>query len=89
MTGQVSPYFFKGLQDNIYCHFNYISGTVALFGECINGYHDKGKYTLTTNKTDISFYKTKAECLLSKAHLLWKYIKKILKMLMLHFYLQV
>lgn len=67
MTGQVSPYFFKGLQDNIYCHFNYVSGTVALFGECINGYHDKGKYTLTTNKTDISYYKTKAECLLSKA----------------------
>lgn len=67
MTGQISPYFLKKLQDNIYCHFNYVSGTVALFGECINGYHDKGKYTLTTNKTDISYYKTKAECLLRKA----------------------
>ena len=67
MTGQVSPYYLKGLQDNIYCHFNYVSGTVALSGECINGHHDKGKYTLTTNKTDISYYKTKAECLLSKA----------------------
>ena len=67
MTGQVSPYFLKGLQDNIYCHFNYVSGTVALYGECISGYHDKGKYTLTTNKTDISYYKTKAECLLGKA----------------------
>ena len=55
MTGQVSPYYFKGLQDNIYCHFNYVSGTVALFGECINGYHNKGKYTLTTNKNDISY----------------------------------
>ena len=67
MTGQFSPYFLKKSQDNIYCHFNYVSGTVALFGECINGYHDKGKYTLTTNKTDISYYKTKAECLLRKA----------------------
>ena len=67
MTGQVSPYFLKGLQDNVYCHFNYVSGTVALYGECISGYHDKGKYTLTTNKTDISYYKTKAECLLGKA----------------------
>ena len=67
MTGQVSPYFLKGLQNNIYCHFNYVSGTVALYGECINGYHDKGKYTLTTNKTDISYYKTKADCLLKKA----------------------
>mgnify|MGYP004456997837 CR=1 FL=1 len=67
MTGQVSPYFFKGLQNNIYCHFNYVSGTVALYGECINGYHNKGKYTLTTNKTDISYYKSKADCLLKKA----------------------
>lgn len=67
MTGQVSPYYFKGLKDNIYCHFNYVSGTAALFGECINGHHNKGKYTLTTNKNDISYYKTKSECLLSKA----------------------
>ena len=66
MTGQVSPYFLKGLQNNIYCHFNYVSGTVALYGECINGYHNKGKYTLTTNKTDISYYKSKADCLLKK-----------------------
>ena len=67
MTGQVSPYFLRGLQNNVYCHFNYVSGTVALYGECINGYHDKGKYTLTTSKTDISYYKTKADCLLKKA----------------------
>ena len=67
MTGQVSPYFLKGLQNNIYCHFNYVSGVAALYGECINGYHDKGKYTLTTNKNDISYYKTKAQCLLGKA----------------------
>ena len=67
MTGQVSPYYLKGLQDNVYCHFNYVSGVVALSGECINGHHDKGKYTLSTNKTDISYYKTKAECLLRKA----------------------
>ena len=76
MTGQVSPYFLKGFQDNVYCHFNYVSGNVALYGECINGYHDKGKYTLTTNKTDIAYYKTKAECLLSKATPLMEIYKK-------------
>ena len=76
MTGQVSPYYFKGLQDNIYCHFNYVSGTVALFGECINGYHNKGKYTLTTNKNDISYYKTKSKILLNKATLLMEIYKK-------------
>ena len=76
MTGQVSPYYFKGLQDNIYCHFNYVSGTVALFGECINGYHNKGKYTLTTNKNDISYYTTKSKILLNKATPLMEIYKK-------------
>ena len=67
MTGQVSPYFLKGLQNNIYCHFTYVSGTVALYGECINGYHNEGMYTLTTKKNDVSYYKKKADCLLKKA----------------------
>ena len=67
MTGQVSPYYLTGLQNSVYCHFNYVSGAVALTGECIKDYHDKGKYHLTSNKKDVSYYKTKSECLLNKA----------------------
>ena len=67
MTGQVSPYYLTGLQNSVYCHFNYVSGTVALTGECIKGHHNKGKYHLTSNKTDVAYYKTKSECLLNKA----------------------
>lgn len=67
MTGQVSPYYLTGLQNSVYCHFNYVSGAVALTGECIKGYHNKGKYHLTSNKTDVAYYKTKSECLLNKA----------------------
>lgn len=67
MTGQVSPYYLTGIQNSVYCHFNYVSGTVALAGECIQGYHNKGKYHLTSNKTDVTYYKSKAECLLNKA----------------------
>ena len=67
MTGQVSPYYLKNFQDSVYCHFNYVSGAAALTGECINGYHDKGKYFLTSNKADISYYRDKCNCLLSKA----------------------
>ena len=67
MTGQVSPYYLSGLQNSVYCHFNYVSGTVALTGECIKGHHNKGKYHLTSNKTDVAYYKTKSECLLNKA----------------------
>ena len=68
MTGQVSPYYLKGFQDTVYCHSTYVSGVAALSGECIKGNHDKGKYFLTSNKSDISYYKTKAECLLNKAN---------------------
>ena len=67
MTGQVSPYYLTGLQNSIYCHLNYVSGTVALTGECIKGYHNKGKYHLTSNKTDVAYNRTKSECLLNKA----------------------
>lgn len=67
MTGQVSPYYLTGLQNSAYCHINYVSGTIALTGECIKGYHNKGKYHLTSNKTDIVYYREKAKCLLDKA----------------------
>ena len=76
MTGQVSPYYLKNTVNSTYCHFNYVSGTVTLSGECINGYHNEGKYTLTTNKTDLIHYKTKAKRLISKATPLMEIYRK-------------
>ena len=67
MTGQVSPYYLSGFKDNVYSHINYVSGLVALTGECINAHHDKGKYYLTSSKTEVEYYKTKSELLLNKA----------------------
>lgn len=67
MTGQVSPYHLPHVSTTVYHHFNYVSGTAALTGECINGYHKNGKYYLTTNKEEVSYYKQKAADLLSKA----------------------
>ena len=67
MTGQVSPYHLPDISTNIYHHFNYVSGTVALTGECIHGYHKNGKYYLTNNKEEVAYYKQKAANLLSKA----------------------
>lgn len=75
MTGQVSPYYLTGIHNSVYCHFNYVSGAVALTGECIKGYHDKGKYHLTSNKNDVAYYRTKSECLLNKANHLWIFIE--------------
>ena len=67
MTGQISPYYFKDLKNNIYNHLDYVSGTIALTGECVKGYHNKGTYYLTTNKNEIEYYKEKSKLLLKKA----------------------
>ncbi len=67
MTGQVSPFHLENVSTDIYHHFNYVSGAVALTGECINGYHDHGKYYLTGNKEEVAFYQKKAKDLLSHA----------------------
>lgn len=67
MTGQISPYYLSNLKNNIYNHLNYVSSAAALSGECINGFHNKGMYYLTTNKNEIEYYKEKSNLLLKKA----------------------
>ena len=47
MTGQISPYYFKNAQNNIFLHFLKVSGAAALSGEAIAGSHGDGKYYLT------------------------------------------
>ena len=68
MTGQVSPFYLKGVQNNVFSHFLKVSGTVALTGEAINGFHSEGKYYLTKNKEEVAYYKKRANRLLSRAY---------------------
>ena len=68
MTGQVSPYYLKEVKNSVYNHLNYVSSTCALEGECIKGFHNKGKYYLTTNNKEINYYKEKSKLLLKKAN---------------------
>ena len=68
MTGQISPYYLKSINTNVYHHFNYVSGVVALTGECIDGAHNKGKYYLTNNSKEVGYYREKSELLLKKAN---------------------
>ena len=68
MTGQVSPYYLKEVKNSVYNHLNYVSSACALEGECIKGFHNKGKYYLTTNNKEISYYKEKSKLLLKKAN---------------------
>lgn len=67
MTGQVSPYYLKNLQNNVFLHFLKVSGAAALSGEAIAGYHEKGRYYLTKSKEEISYYRNRAQELLNVA----------------------
>lgn len=76
MTGQISPYYLKDSKNSVYNHLDYVSGNVALTGECIKGYHNKGMYYLTTNKNEIKYYKEKSELILKKAKSLMQIYRK-------------
>ena len=67
MTGQISPYYIRGVQNEIYGHLHYSAGTVAMTGECITGHHDMAHYYLTNNKEEVGFYRKNAKFLLKKA----------------------
>lgn len=67
MTGQISPYYIKGVHNHVYCHFLNVSGAAALTGESISGYHSKGKYYLTKNREELAYYSERAECIMKKA----------------------
>ncbi len=68
MTGQISPYYLKGVHNQIYCHFLNVSGAAALSGESISGFHTKGKYYLSNNKAEIEYYRERSACILKKAY---------------------
>lgn len=68
MTGQISPYYLKNVQNNVFLHLLKVSGTAALSGEAIAGYHGEGKYYLTKSKDEVSYYKKRAQELLDSAH---------------------
>ena len=70
MTGQISPYYFKNVQNNTFLHLLKVSGAAALSGEAIAGYHADGKYYLTKSKREVEYYQKRADEMLKNANLL-------------------
>ena len=68
MTGQISPYYLKGTHNQLFCRLLNVSGAAALSGECISGFHAKGKYYLTKTKEELAYYQEHSACILKKAH---------------------
>lgn len=72
MTGKVTSFYLPDASNRIYCHTDYVSDTVVLYGECIRGYHNEGKYCLMQSETDLSYYKKRVRRIFSKAKPLMK-----------------
>ena len=68
MTGQISPYYLKGIQNGVFHHFLKVSGSAALTGEAIAGYHSDGKYYLTKSRKEIAYYEKRARELVANAY---------------------
>lgn len=67
MTGQISPYYLKKSQSEIFHHLIKVSGAAALTGEAISGHYEDAIYFLTTKKDTVSSYRKTAEQLLQKS----------------------
>ncbi len=67
MTGLISPYYLKNVQNNTFLHLLKVSGSAALSGEAITGYHENGKYYLTKSKREVEYYHRRADELLKNA----------------------
>ena len=67
MTGQVTPYYLKDTQNQIFHHLLKVSGSAALNGDAIKNHHLEGRYHLTNNKEEVRYYRKKAEYLLEHA----------------------
>jgi len=67
MTGQVSPYHLADYENDIFHQINYCSGNAALMGECIEGNYKDGRYYVTNNKSEITYFRKKTNALLKKA----------------------
>ena len=67
MTGQITPCYLKGVQNNVYCHFLNVSGSAALSGECIAGAHEQGRYELVKGGEALRYFHDRAAAIWKKA----------------------
>lgn len=79
MTGQISPYYLKGIQNKVYSHLHYTSGQAAMTGDCISGHHDHAHYYLTSRKEEVACCRKNTEYLLKKASSLMKIYREAKK----------
>ena len=67
MTGQISPYYFREKQSQVFLQHLKTSGAAALSGEAIAGHPEQGLFSLSDRPEDVAYYRNKARLMLEKA----------------------
>ena len=67
MTGQINPYYMEEYPTSVFHQLLSISDACALQGEAVIGHHKDGKYYLTTKKSEVDYYRTRALHMLEAA----------------------
>lgn len=72
MTGQVDPYYLKGVNNRLFFHMNYVCDTCALSSEAVVDHEEEGRYYFTTRPEDVAYYQRKMGFILEKASRLFE-----------------
>ena len=67
MTGQISPWYLRGRHNSVYGHLLFCSGAAAVEGECIAGDFAHGRYLFSQGKSDLPYYRRRADAILQTA----------------------
>ena len=68
ITGQISAYYLRGVNNRLFFHMNYVCDTCALSSEAVVGHEEDGRYYFTTRPSDVSYYQRKMHFILEKAY---------------------
>ena len=67
MTGQISPWYLRGRHNGVYGHLLFCSGASAVEGECITGDFAHGRCLFSQAKSDLPYYRRRADSILQAA----------------------
>ena len=72
ITGQVDPYYLRGVNNRLFFHMNYVSDSCALSSEAVIDHEEDGRYYFTTRPKDVEYYQRKIGFILEKASTLFE-----------------
>ena len=61
LTGLVTSYYLKGINNGLFHHVNYTSDHCSLAAEAVHGHGADGRYYLSTHPEDVSYYQRKMD----------------------------